>query len=279
MAKRISRRIRQLAEQQHGVVARWQLLALGLSSRAIDGRIADDQLIPLYAGVYAIGHRVVTGRGYLMAAVLACGPSAVLSHKSAGSLWEIVSTNQARVDVTIPGAGRRSQPGIRVHRARRLHSEDITTRDGIPVTSVARTIHDLAGVQRPPQLVETIEQADREQRLNIPAIQRAIDRRSTVKGTRHLRRIVADYTEAPDTRSRLERRFLRLVTDAGLRVPQLNVTLAGFRVDAYWPQWQLAVELDGRGYHWTRASSRTTGSGTLGFSASAAASCASPRSG
>jgi very-short-patch-repair endonuclease len=249
MEAEINAKIQRLADRQFGVVARFQLLALGLSEDAIDRRLAAHYLVRLYAGVYAVGHRILTPRGYFLAAVLAYGPTAVLSHKSAGRLWGLLSTDQTRVEVIVPGTSRKQRKGIRVHRARRLHPEDVTTLGGIPITSVARTILDLAAVLRPQAELEVIEHADRAGLLDFAAIRRTLERRPRQSGSRHLRRIIADYDTAPDTRSPLERRFLRLIRRAGLPEPRLNARLAGYVVDVYWPQWRLVVELDSRAYH------------------------------
>jgi very-short-patch-repair endonuclease len=184
-----------------------------------------------------------------LGAVLAGGPAAVLSVKSAGAFRELLTTAQTRFDVTVPGASRRGDPKLRIHRARDLHPEDIETVDGIPVTSVARTILDLAGTLNQPQLLRVIEQADRNGTLNLDALDRVIARNPSRKGTKRLRVILADYAGPPMTRSELERRFLDLVRQAGLPTPGLNVDVAGFTVDAFWAGWRLVVELDSRGYH------------------------------
>jgi very-short-patch-repair endonuclease len=249
--------IRRLADHQHGVISRYQLLALGLSDRAVKYRVTCGRLVPLHAGVYAVGHRAIRPRGRLLAAVMACGPTAVLSHKSAAALWELLTTNQTRVDVTVPGTSRKAQRGIRVHRTRALHPDDITIIDAIPATSVARTIVDAASVLRSQQLLQLIEQAEREHILNFRAIHVAIDRRPCARGTRELRRILSEYEGAPPTRSHLERRFLDLVSAAGLPRPLVNVEVGGFIVDIFWPQWRLVVELDSRGYHWSPRSFET----------------------
>lgn len=251
MSMHITALIERLAGRQYGVVTRAQLLAFGVSERTIDRWIRQRRLIPIHAGVYAVGHRILTPRGHLLAAVLACGPTAVLSHMSAGALWNLLATAQTRTDVTVPGTSRKSQSGIRVHRTRHLDPEDIAAIGGIPVTSLARTVVDLAGVLRPQQRLEVIEEADRLEILDFAAVQRVIDRRPMVKGVAHLRRIIDEYTEAPNTRSRLERDFLALITEAGLPKAQLNTKIAGMTVDVYWPEWRLVVELDSRAYHLT----------------------------
>ena len=239
-----------MAERQHGVAARSQLLALGLSRHEIDGCLACGYLVRLHRGVYALGHRVLTHRGDLMAAVLAMGPRAVLSHKSAASLHDLLMTSQTRVDVTVPGSrGAPRRRGLRIRVTQALHPEDVTTIDGIPVTSVARTIVDLAGVLNPGQLQRAIEQADREGVLNLLALQRALDRNRGFKGRARLRALLAEYTGAPPTKSELERRFLELVDRAGLPRPGVNVRVAGIEVDCYWPDWSLVIELDSRAFH------------------------------
>jgi very-short-patch-repair endonuclease len=249
LAAGLDHAIARLADAQHGVVARRQLLELGLGTRAIQYRLEHERLHPVHHDVYAVGHRILTPQGYRMAAVLACGPTAVLSHKSAGAAWELLSTGQTRMDVTIPGASRPRQPGLRIHRARRLHPEDLRIVDGIPVTSIARTVLDLAGVLKAPQELRVIEQADRSGLLDLGAVRRVIDRNGNRKGTRMLRTIIADCDGAPMTRSELERQFLDLVRQARLPPPGLNVKAAGFTVDAFWPQWGLVIELDSRRCH------------------------------
>jgi hypothetical protein len=138
-----------LAELQHGVVARWQLLAFGFGDDSIQHRIATGRLKPMHAGVYGVGHTRLTPAGHLMAAVLALGPGALLSHLSAASHLGLRRTNQAKVDVTTSVSGQRSTKLIRAHRTRVLHPDDWTIIDGIPVTSVARTHLDVAAILKP----------------------------------------------------------------------------------------------------------------------------------
>jgi very-short-patch-repair endonuclease len=238
-----------LAARQYGVVTYQQLTELGLGPGAIMARIGSRRLHVLHKGVYAVGHRTLTPHGHRLAAVLACGPTAVLSHKSAGALWKLLATDQTRFDVTVPGTSRVGPRGIKVHRARRLHPEDVKIVDGIPVTSVARTVLDLAAGFTEPRLLRVVEQAERSSRLDVRALRRAMARNPRRSGSKLLRSILADYSGPPMTRSELERRFKVLVDQARLPPPGLNVEVAGFTVDAFWPQWQLVVELDSRGYH------------------------------
>jgi very-short-patch-repair endonuclease len=241
-----------LADLQHGVVGRWQLISLGFASDAIQHRVARKRLFRLHVGVYAVGHPKLTPRGHWMAAVLACGPDAVLSHVTAGRLHSVLTRNQSRIDVTAPTSGRR--PKIRIHRTKTLHPEDVTEIDGIPVTSIARTILDLAAVLTAEPLRYAIEQADRLQRpLDLTALERVIARNPNRKGVKRLNNILATYRCAPDTRSRFERRFLSLIRRAGFPEPQLNVVVAGFTVDVFFPLAGLVVELDSRSFHLTPA--------------------------
>jgi predicted transcriptional regulator of viral defense system len=242
----IDRLIAELADRQHGVVATWQLLTLGLTHDDIGYRAQTGRLHRIYRGVYAVGHRKLTRQGHRMAAVLAYGPDAVLSHRSAAAHWDLGSGSY-KIDVTTPKE-RRSRKGLRVHTAT-LHHEDRTTHDGIPITTVARTIFDLAAQTHQDGLTYLIEEADRKHRLDLEALDRAIARRPRAPGTKRLRTVLATYRGAPDTRSKLERGFRKLIAKAGLPEPQFNVLLAGMTVDVYWPQWKLVVELDGEPYH------------------------------
>ena len=149
-----------LASQQHGVVSREQLRALGLSSQAVYRRLQKRCLIRLHPGVYAVGHLALSSRWRDFAAVLACGPDALLSHRSAADLWGIRRTSSPRIEVTAP-RGRKGPAGITVHRSRVVHFDDRTAVDAIAVTSVARTLADLADVLSLPALERAINEAER----------------------------------------------------------------------------------------------------------------------
>ena len=235
-----------LAEQQHGVVAVWQLVAIGLGRDAIRYREKVGRLHRIHHGVYAVGYRKLTPQGHRMAAVLASGPDAVLSHWSAAAQWGF-GQSRWKTDVTTPSS-RRSRKTIRAHTAT-LHPEERTVHDGIPITSVERTILDLAAHLSKDQLAHLIEEADRKQRFDLRKLDRAIARRPHVKGVARLKTVLAAYRGTADTRSHLERKFRKLIATANLPEPQFNVLVAGLTVDVYWPQWKLVVELDGEPYH------------------------------
>ena len=242
--------IARLGERQHGVVARWQLTRMGVGASAVDRRLADGRLHQLHRGVYALGHPRATLYGRWMAAVLAAGRSAALSHRSGAALWEVRRTGRQAIDVTVVGISRRSRRGLTVHVTRAFHPDDVCVRDGIPVTSVPRTLLDLAEVVAPFQLQRAYEGAQRLELLDVRAVERLLARSNGRRGVSALRTLL-EYDPAPaaQTASELERRFLDLVRNEGLPTPQVNVLVEGFLVDAYWPAMRMVVELDGYAFH------------------------------
>jgi Transcriptional regulator, AbiEi antitoxin/Protein of unknown function (DUF559) len=247
------RPIAELAARQHGVVARRQLIELGFGRGAIDRRRYAGRLHRVHRGVYAVGHPRLVGRGRWIAAVLACGSEALLSHRSAAALWGLRPNIGSVVDVTA-GRSHAGERGIRVHRVRALDPEDRATRDGIPVTTVPRTLLDLGETVSPTQLQRAFEEAERLGLLDMRAIERLRDRSRGRRGLRSLLALLdAHRGPPPMTRSELERRFLDLCRDAGLPPPIVNATAAGMEVDMLWPRQRLVVELDGHAFHRTRA--------------------------
>jgi very-short-patch-repair endonuclease len=247
------RAVAALAARQHGVVARWQLLELGWTRRAIDRRLAAGRLHVIYRGVYAVGHKDLSARGWWMAAVLACGKGAVLSHRTAAALGGFLDAASPRVDVTGTGQSGASSPKIRRHRVRHLPQEDTTKVDEIPVTTVARTLFDLAEVTSRTGLDRAFERAERSELLDLRAVQLTMERNPGRRAHKRLRSLLPDLVAPEPTRSELERLFHRLCRLAGLPLPQVNVLVEGFEVDAYWPVHRLVVEVDGWRFHRTRA--------------------------
>jgi len=238
-----------LAERQHGVVARSQLLSLGLSPDAIRHRIARGRLHPLWRGVYAVGRREVDQHGRWMAAVLSCGPTALLSHRSAGALWGILRPTSL-LEVTIPAGFLRRRPGIRVHRRSWLRPENRCSVAGIPVTDLVSTLIDVAACVSSSHLERAVNEADRLDLIDPEALRVAIDPLSRRPGLAHLRTLLDRHTF---TDSGLERRFLALARAAGLPAPETQAWVSGFRVDFFWPELGLVVETDGLRYHRTPA--------------------------
>jgi very-short-patch-repair endonuclease len=256
-------RVWQLARKQHGVISRPQLLELGLTRDAIKHRLGRRRLHRLFRGVYAVGRPELSRHGWWMAAVLSCGPGAVLSHTSAAALWAIRAQRAAKgsaavrdavtpIHVTVGEGGARSREGIRLHRRGFKTARDVTRRDGIPVTSPAQTLIDLATVLGPEQLEAAVNEADKLGLIDPEALREAVDDHRGLDGVAALRKVLDDRTFAL-TDSELERRFLRLVRRAGLPPPKTRERVNGFRVDFFWPELGLVVETDGLRYHRTPA--------------------------
>jgi predicted transcriptional regulator of viral defense system len=244
-----------LAAAQHGVVARRQLLELGLSSSAIGRWMAAGRLHPLHAGVYAVGHPRLPRLGAQMAAVLACGAGAVLSHRSAAALWGLRPDDRAVIDVTVPRRTGRRRKGIVVHRVRRLAADDVAGVDGVPATTVSRTLLDLADTLAVPALTRACEKALDRRLYDHAAIERTLARSANGRrGAGRLARVIERlHDEPPLTRSEAERLLLALVAAHGLPRPSTNVVVAGQEADAIWRDAGLIAEVDGYATHGTRS--------------------------
>jgi very-short-patch-repair endonuclease len=202
-------------------------------------------------GVYAVGRAELTRRGQWMAAVLSCGPDAVLSHGSAGVLWEILEREPWRMAVSVPAGTMRRRPGLVVHR-RDLRADDITRHHGIPVTTPISTLVDLAARLPPERLEAAVNAADKHDLVDPEALRRVLEALPRRPGVAALRTLLDRHTFAL-TDSELERRFMRLVRRAGLPQPRTGCALNGFKVDFYWADLALVVETDGLRYHRTPA--------------------------
>ena len=238
------------ASRQHGVISRAQLFALGFGTDFVHMRLRHGRLHQLHPGVYAVGHRRLTQRALWLAAVLACGETAVLSHRSAAALWHLAYLELGRVDVLIPGRGSRFRPGIAIRRTRDLPPSDITEIDGIPVTTLNRTLLDLAAITTESNLRNAVAEADRQQLLDPRSLTALCASHPGRRGTGDLRRITAEQRgPISATRSPHERLFLRLCMERGLPTPAVNVPLAGYEADFFWRPASLVVEIDSYGYH------------------------------
>jgi very-short-patch-repair endonuclease len=241
-----------LVDRQHGVVSWWQLRELGWSRRAIQHRVATGRLHPVRRGAYAVGRPKLDRRGDLMAAVLACGRGAALSHGSAAALWGVCPDRSGPVDVSSPSLADRCQPGVRVHRRRCLRSADVTSLEGIPLTVPVLTLIDLAAVLGPWDVERAVNEADRLSLVDPEGLRTALLQYRGRRGVARLRDLLDSRTFRL-TDSELERRFLRLVDAAGLKTPRTGQRLNGFKVDFFWPELGLVVETDGLRYHRTPA--------------------------
>jgi Protein of unknown function (DUF559)/Transcriptional regulator, AbiEi antitoxin len=244
MARQVATPLVELVEHQHGVVTRQQLRVLGLSMAAIEARVHRGTLRRLHRGVYALGHGALRPEGRWLAAVLACGEEAVLSHVSAARLWGMSSVPaDPAVHVTVPR--RVERVGIVAHRAP-IVGADMTDHRGVPTTTPARTLVDLADVL-PYATLRRI--ADRGVRLDAAAVRGAQGRAPNRPGRGRLARLLGDDGRKLRTRSGLERHMRRLAGQAGLDPPVINVRILGRERDFTWPRHRLVVEVDGGPYH------------------------------
>ena len=231
------------------MVARAQLLELGFHPQAIKRGIKAGRLHPIHRGVYAIGRPDITRYGSWMAAVLSCGPYAALSHESAAALWEVRPPRTVPVEISLPAHLLRKRPGIVVHRKTTL---DITKHEGIPVTTIACTLVDLAARLDRAALERAINEADRRDITDPERLRSALEGMPRRPGITAIRTVL-DRRTFTLTDSQLEQRFLPLAAAAGLTRPETRCFVNGFRVDFYWRELGLVVETDGLRYHRTPA--------------------------
>jgi hypothetical protein len=234
-------RLAELAHRQHGVVGVAQLASIGFDRDAIRRRVQAGRLHRLYRGVYAVGHTITPRDGRFLAAVLACGDGAALSHRSAAELWGIRASAGARIDVTVSRtSGVRTSAQIQVHRPRRAY--ETTTRDGIPVTTPGQTLADLAVALPRRALEKSVEMAEiRRLRVAVPEDHPGVQRLRDV-------RALPMTTDSP-----LEDAFLALCDAYGIPRPLVQTIVEGYRVDFCWPEQRVIVETDGYEHHGTQA--------------------------
>jgi very-short-patch-repair endonuclease len=243
----VDRQIARIASQSHGVVTRAELIAIGATPSQIKRRVERGTLIPVHRGVFRAGHRAPSIEATYLAAVKACGDRALLAGLAAAHLLGLVRRRPPRIEVIAP-AYRRVR-GI-VTRRDRIGSRESGRWRGIPVTSVQRTLVDLAAVLDEKQLARAVHEAEVRHHTTPDQIEEVLSRRHNWPGARKLRRVIRG--DAPVTLSRLEDRFLARLRAAGLPQPNVNRRVDGRYVDCRWPDRRLTVELDGYRYHHTR---------------------------
>lgn len=251
--------IAKVAARQHGVLGVPQLEELGLSANAAQKRAAQARLHRIYRGVYALAPRSLLAReGHWMAAVLAGPPGAVLSHRSAAALHRLRPHGSSRIELTVPALSARPREGLRIHRSSTLTATDTTKVDGIPCTTVARTLLDLATVLHRRGLERACDQAEIEEAFDLAALTDVLARNRHHPGARKLTAVLEEhYIGQTPTANGLEEAFFAICRRAGLPLPEVNVMLdlgdgdAPITVDFLWRRERLAVETDGRRTHGT----------------------------
>jgi len=242
-----------LAARQHGVVTHRQLAVIGIRGSMLTRRVASGRLQRIYRGVFAVGHIQRTPEARWIAAVMACGQGTILSHLDAAALWRIYDGVGTKIHVTTTTRSPRRLPAIQAHRARRIHEEDVTVKDGIPVTTVARTLVDLTDVLSRDRVLRAIREAEFLRLLDLDSLNAAVGRAHGRRRLSVLTQALAHHRPGQIVRDELEHRFLELVRAAGLPEPETNVNVQTrrqlYEVDCLWLEQRVAVELDGRAAH------------------------------
>jgi hypothetical protein len=241
----VEKLVGRIASSQHGVVTRGQLLGAGVSDQEIKRRLQKGALIREHPGVYRVGHRAPSIEARYLAAVFACGAGAVLSGRAAGHLWGLLRGSAPPPEVTAPT--RRTVRGVKTRRGRGV---DATQCRGIPITTVPRTLVDLSSSLSFEALARACHEAGVKYRTTPRQVDDVLARRPNAPGARKLRRVLHGDTRV--TLSALERRFLQLLKEAGLPLPEMNRVVGERRVDCRWPEHRLTIELDSYRYHSSR---------------------------
>jgi very-short-patch-repair endonuclease len=242
-----------LAAGQHGVVTRAQLLKLGVSPAAVGRRVKAGRLRPLHDGVYVVGP-FEPDRAVQMAAVLAGGPAATLSHISAMHMLNLFPHPPPRpVHVSVPGSGRSRREGIVFHRVAGLAADEWTVIDRIRVTAPGRTIVDVAGMLGSHELESVLAAAERERLITGPELSALPERYPGRRGVVILRALLRMQSGPHFTRSEAERRCRDILRAAGLPAAHANVAIGPYELDLFWPDYNVAIEIDGWAYHSSRS--------------------------
>jgi len=256
---RVDRALAELANAQHAVFGLSQVRELGLSDTAVRKRVRGGRLHRIHQTVYSLVPKALLKReGLYMAAVLACGPGAVLSHRSAARLHELRSYGYTRIEVTVPGRSSRRHDGVKVHRSTTLTEADATVVNNIPVTTVERTLLDVAEVVTQRQLERAFDQAETLEALDLIRIQDQLARNPTRPGAKKVRKVLTEhYIGSTPTENEFEEAFLALTRDLGLPDPRPQFYIdphdgePPIRADFAWPDQRIVVETDGRQTHGT----------------------------
>jgi hypothetical protein len=247
-SRTVERQLARRGRSSHGVVTRVELLEAGVTAAQIRRRVRAGGLIREYPGVYRIGHKAPSLEARYMAAVRACGPGALLSGRAAGYLFGALKGPAPPPEVTAPTE--RRVKGVKTRRCRTIDPHDVTTFRGIPVTTLPRTLVDLAAVLDLGDLARSCHEAGVRHRTTPAQVETVLARRPNSPGAAGLRAVLRG--DAPVTLSKLETRFLDQLRETGLPLPRTNRPAGGPRVDCRWPALRLTVELDSYRYHNSR---------------------------
>lgn len=240
-----------LAGRQHGVVAREQLLAAGVSPTVIRRRLASGGLIPIHPGVYLVGHRALSPLAHEAAAILACRPRALLSHITAARLWRLPVPSSDEVHVTVVGRSRRSLSGVRVHSITALPRAELHRHEGLPLSSPSLTMLDLAGIGTGVDVAAALNEARVQRIVTAARLRATLDHHPNRRGAKALRALLDGERGPTITRSEAERLALRIMRRHGIEPDGSNVRIGPFRVDFWFERERVVVEIDGYRFHST----------------------------
>ncbi len=246
-----------IAARQHGVVTRRQLYELGFSYSQIKRRLGLGRLHRMHHNVYAVGHRSLTSHALLVAASLSVGPRSFLSHRTAAAVWGLRAVNVRDIELTLPGTGGRRHTGLTVHRTgTEPHRDEIRMHGDLRVSSVPRMLVELAVREKPAELARLVTMAVQKRLLALDrrdgraALEAVLARHERRPGMAELAGVLATYRRTRSRKSDLERAFDRLLAQyPEIPEPQCNIHIGHWEIDCFWPEHNLAVELDGRPYH------------------------------
>jgi hypothetical protein len=247
-SRTVEENVARIAARSHGVVTRAELLEAGLSETVMRHRVRKGALLVVHPGVYRVGHRAPSIEANYTAAVKACGEGAVLSGRAAAHLLGLVRGPLPMPEVTT--RKERRVRGVRTRRSRTIDPRDVSTWRGIPITTVPRTIVDLAATLDEDELARMVHEAAVRHRTTAPQIEAVLERRPNTKGAKTLKAVLRGDVKV--TLSKIEKRFLQLLRQANLPIPDTNRREGDRYLDARWPEHELTVELDGYRYHHTR---------------------------
>jgi very-short-patch-repair endonuclease len=245
-----------LANRQHGVISVAQLRELGLGTSGVAKRARSGKLHRVHRGVYSVGHPILTTNGRWMAAVLACGEGAALSHRSAAELWGLHRSDRPSIDVTTPRRTGRSREGIEAHGARDLARSELTTISAIPCTTVPRTLLDISEVVNRRTLERAFDRAEILRVFDLRALEDVLSRADGRRGVAAIRSLLDEYTQPAITRSELEEAVLAMCSRFRVHRPRVNQWILlderAVMVDFLWREEKLVLEADGRHVHGSR---------------------------
>jgi very-short-patch-repair endonuclease len=240
----------EISSQQKGLVRRDQLLSIGIPRGTVDDWVIRGLLHVVYEGIYTVGQPLLLPKADVLAAVWACGPRSLLSHRSGAEQWEMIEPRTGfAIQVTVPGGRRLGPSGIYVHRTNDLYPDEVSGKDGIPITSPARTVFDFASQASPSEVSAAYERGLIEKFFTRDEMIVLAMRHKGRRGIKKIRTLIDRDAPPTVTIKEAHRMLLELVRSSGLPHPKTEVPIGRYRVDILWPDAMLIVEMDSSKWH------------------------------